>query len=70
MILHLIEVLLMSVSTHSRKATFIYPLTSISFYTKKKKIILMTFNEIDMGFALVIGQSCKKSSIKLLKEFE
>lgn len=30
----------------------------------------MTFNGIDMGFALVVGQNCKKPSIKLSKEFE
>lgn len=30
----------------------------------------MTSNEIDMGFAVAVGQNCKKSSIKRLKESE
>lgn len=30
----------------------------------------MTFNEMDIGFDLVVGQNWKKSSTKLLKEFE
>lgn len=30
----------------------------------------MTYTEMDMGFALVIGQNWKKSSLEILKEFE